>query len=155
MAIKKINKYFDKMKAESPYYFIIIILYPSFKRAYFLNKWKWWPQQWKYAKQYIETLFNDYINKKVDKEDEELIKLISNNLFSLTEGLFIYRVYYQYREYVKNNLSKCWIKNLTNFKLPVERIRNDIIPLITIIKTDLNKLKAYIIVAVKLTNKLN
>ena len=77
MAIKKINKYFDKIKAESPYYFIIVILYLSFKRAYFRNKWKWWLQQWKYAKRYIETLFNDYINEKIDKEDKELIKLIS------------------------------------------------------------------------------
>ena len=43
MAIKKINKYFNKMKAESPYYFTTVILYPSLKRAYFYNKWKWWP----------------------------------------------------------------------------------------------------------------
>jgi hypothetical protein len=44
---------------------------------------------------------------------------------------------------------------LTNFKPPVERIRNDIIPFITVIRTDLDELKAYIIVAVKLTGKLN
>ena len=37
----------------------------------------------------------------------------------------------------------------------IKRIRNNIILLITIIKRDLNKLKAYIIVAVKLTSKLN
>ena len=43
MAIKKINKYFNKMKAESPYYFAAVILYPSLKRAYFCNKWKRWP----------------------------------------------------------------------------------------------------------------
>jgi hypothetical protein len=40
MALQKINKYFDKMKAESPYYFAIVILYPSLKRAYFRDKWK-------------------------------------------------------------------------------------------------------------------
>jgi len=34
-------------------------------------------------------------------------------------------------------------------------IRNDVIPLITIIRTDFNKLKAYVIVAVKLTSELN
>ena len=28
-----------------------------------------------HAKQCMETLFNDYINKQVDKEDEELVKL--------------------------------------------------------------------------------
>ena len=43
MAIKKINKYFNKMKAESPYYFTTVSLYPSLKRAYFCNKWKQWP----------------------------------------------------------------------------------------------------------------
>ena len=37
----------------------------------------------------------------------------------------------------------------------VKRIRNNIIPLSTIIKIDLNKLKAYIIVAVKLTSELD
>ena len=40
MAIKKINKYFNKMKAESPYYFATVTFYPSLKRAYFYNKWK-------------------------------------------------------------------------------------------------------------------
>ena len=44
---------------------------------------------------------------------------------------------------------------MTDFKPPVKRIRNNVVPLITIIRTDLNKLKAYIIVAVKLTSKLN
>jgi hypothetical protein len=44
---------------------------------------------------------------------------------------------------------------LTDFKPPVERIRNNIIPLVTIIRMDLNELKAYIIIAVKLTGKLN
>jgi hypothetical protein len=39
-------------------------------------------------------------------------------------------------------------------KLLVKRIRNNIIPLIAI-RTNLNKLKAYIIVAVKLTSELN
>ena len=44
---------------------------------------------------------------------------------------------------------------MTDFKLLVERIRNDIILLITVVGMDLNKLKAYIIVAVKLTSELN
>ena len=44
---------------------------------------------------------------------------------------------------------------MTNFKPPVKRIRNNIIPLIAIIRADLDELKAYIIVAVKLTGKLN
>ena len=74
MAIKKINKYFNKMKAESPYYFTAVILYLSLKCAYFCNKWKQWPQQWKYTKRCIKTLFNDYINKQVDEENEELVK---------------------------------------------------------------------------------
>ena len=56
---------------------------------------------------------------------------------------------------IKSNLSKYWIKDLTNFKPPVKRIRNDIIPLIAIIRTDLSKLKACIIAAVKLTSELN
>ena len=34
-------------------------------------------------------------------------------------------------------------------------IRNDVVPLITVVRTDLNKLKAYVIVAVKLTSELN
>ena len=37
----------------------------------------------------------------------------------------------------------------------VKRIRNNIIPLIAVIRTDLNKLKAYIIVVVKLTGEFN
>ena len=81
--------------------------------------------------------------------------LISNNLFSLTKGLFIYKAYYQYREYIKGDLSKYWIKDLTDFKPPVKRIRNNVIPLTVIIATNLNKLKACVIVAVKLTSKLN
>jgi hypothetical protein len=40
MAIQKINKYFNKIKAESPYYFVIVIFYLSLKRAYFRDKWK-------------------------------------------------------------------------------------------------------------------
>ena len=44
---------------------------------------------------------------------------------------------------------------MTDFKLLVERIRNNIILLITIIRTDFNKLKACIVVAVKLTSNLN
>jgi len=44
---------------------------------------------------------------------------------------------------------------LTDFKLLVKRIRNNVILLIAIIKADLNKLKAYIIIAVKLTGELN
>ena len=44
---------------------------------------------------------------------------------------------------------------MTDFKLPVKRIRNDVVPLVAVIKTDLNKLKAYVIVAVKLTSKLD
>ena len=40
MALQKLNKYFNKIKLKSPYYFIAAILYPSLKRAYFRNKWK-------------------------------------------------------------------------------------------------------------------
>ena len=54
-----------------------------------------------------------------------------------------------------SNLSKYLIKNLTDFKPLIKRIRNDIVLLITIIRADLNKLKTYVIVAVKLTSKLN
>jgi len=42
MALQKLNKYFNKIKAKSLYYFIVVILYPSLKRVYFYNKWKWW-----------------------------------------------------------------------------------------------------------------
>jgi hypothetical protein len=44
---------------------------------------------------------------------------------------------------------------LTGFKPLVKRIRNNIILLIAVIKTDLNKLKACVIVVVKLTSELN
>ena len=80
--------------------------------------------------------------------------LINDNLFSLTESLFVYRVYCRYREYIKSNLSKYWIKDLTDFKPPVKRIRNNIVPLIAG-GIDLNKLKACIIVVVKLIGELN
>ena len=44
---------------------------------------------------------------------------------------------------------------MTDFKPPVERIRNDIVLFVAIFKTDFNKLKACVIVAVKLTSELN
>jgi len=44
---------------------------------------------------------------------------------------------------------------LTGFKPLVKRIRNDIVLLIAVIRTDLNKLKACVVVAVKLTGELN
>ena len=75
MAIQKMNKYFDKMKDESPYYFAAVILHPSLKRAYFRDKWKRWPQWWKHAERCMETIFTDHINDQEDKEDKELVKL--------------------------------------------------------------------------------
>jgi hypothetical protein len=69
--------------------------------------------------------------------------------------LFIYRAYSRYREDIKSNLSKCWIKDLTDFKPLGKRVRNNIIYLIAIISTDLNKLKACVIVVIKLTSELN
>jgi len=44
---------------------------------------------------------------------------------------------------------------LTDFKPPVKRIRNNVVLLITVFGTDLNELKAYIIVVVKLTGELD
>ena len=44
---------------------------------------------------------------------------------------------------------------MTSIKPLGKRIRNDIVYLITIIGIDLNKLKAYVIVAIKLTGELN
>ena len=81
--------------------------------------------------------------------------LINNNFFSLTKGLFTYKAYCWYRKYIKSNFSKYQIKDLTGFKPLVKRIQNNIIPLIAIVGTNFNKLKACIIVAVKLTGKLN
>jgi hypothetical protein len=43
---------------------------------------------------------------------------------------------------------------LTDFKPLVKRIRNDVVPLVAV-GTDLNELKACVIVAVKLTSELN
>ena len=43
---------------------------------------------------------------------------------------------------------------MTDFKLLVKRIRNNIV-LLAAIKTNFNKLKAYIIVVVKLTDEFN
>ena len=75
MALQKPNKYFDKMRLESPHYFIAVILHPSLKRAYFRDKWKRWPQWWKHAERCMETVFDDYINEQVDEEDEEVVEL--------------------------------------------------------------------------------
>ena len=44
---------------------------------------------------------------------------------------------------------------MTDFKLPVKGIRNNVVPLIAVVGTNLNKLKACVIVAVKLTSELN
>ena len=44
---------------------------------------------------------------------------------------------------------------MTDFKPLVKRIRNDVVPLVAVIGTDLNELKACVVVAVKLTSKLN
>ena len=81
--------------------------------------------------------------------------LISNNLFSLTKDLFIYRAYSQYREDIKSDLSKRQIEDLTDFKPLGKRVRNNIVYLIAIVSTDFNKLKACIIVAIKLTSEFN
>ena len=83
------------------------------------------------------------------------ITLISNNPFSLAKGSFIYRAHRRYREQIKGDLGKYWIKDLTDFKPPVKRIRNDVVPLVAVIRADLNKLKACVIVAVKLIGELN
>ena len=81
--------------------------------------------------------------------------LINNNPFSLVKGLFAYRAYYYYREYIKSNFNKYWVKGLTNFKPEIKRIGNNIILFIAVIGADFNKLKAYIIVIVKLAGELN
>ena len=44
---------------------------------------------------------------------------------------------------------------MTDFKSPVKRIKNVIIFLVAIDKTNLNKLKACVIITVKLTGELN
>ena len=44
---------------------------------------------------------------------------------------------------------------MTDFKSPVERIRNNIVSLIAIIRINLDELKACVIVVVKLIGKLN
>jgi hypothetical protein len=44
---------------------------------------------------------------------------------------------------------------LTNFKPLGKRVKNDIIYFIAIISTDFNELKAYIIIVIKFTGKLN
>ena len=83
------------------------------------------------------------------------ITLISNDLFGLTESSFACRAYRQYREHIESNLSKCWIKDSTDFKPLVERVRNDVVPLVAIVGTDLDELKACVVVAVKLTGELD
>jgi len=44
---------------------------------------------------------------------------------------------------------------LTDFKPPVERIRNDGVPLVAVVRTNLDELKACVVVAVKLTGELD
>jgi len=73
----------------------------------------------------------------------------------LTEDSFACRAYSWYREHIKSDLSKCWIEDLTNIEPPGKRVRNDIVYLVAIVGTDLNKLKACVIVAIKLTSELN
>ena len=44
---------------------------------------------------------------------------------------------------------------MTDFKPLVKRIRNNVVLLVAVVRTDLDKLKAYVVVAVKLTGELN
>jgi len=44
---------------------------------------------------------------------------------------------------------------LTNFKPLVKKTKNDVVPLAAVIKINFNKLKACVVVAVKLTSKFN
>ena len=44
---------------------------------------------------------------------------------------------------------------MTDFKPPSKRVRNDIVYLIAIVSTDLNELKACVVVAIKLSSELN
>ena len=47
------------------------------------------------------------------------------------------------------------LKDLINFKLLSNKVRNNIIYFIIIININFNKLKAYVIVVIKLTGKFN
>jgi len=44
---------------------------------------------------------------------------------------------------------------LIDFKLPVKRIRNNIVPLVAVIRVNFNEFKACVIVAVKFTGELD
>ena len=44
---------------------------------------------------------------------------------------------------------------MTDFKPPVKRIRNDVVPLVAVIRADLDELKACVVVAVKLIGELD
>ena len=72
MTIQKVNKYFDKFKTESPYYFAAVILHPSLKRAWFADKWRKWPMWVRHAEKSIETLFAEYLEAEDEEEAEEL-----------------------------------------------------------------------------------
>ena len=39
---------------------------------------------------------------------------------------------------------------MTDFKPPIERVRNDVVPLVAVIRADLDELKACVVVVVKL-----
>ena len=58
-------------------------------------------------------------------------------------------------ECIRSNFSKCWIKDLTDFKPPVERIKNNVIPLVAIVRTDFNEFKACVIIVIKLIGEFD
>ncbi len=73
----------------------------------------------------------------------------------MTKDLFAYKAYSWYKKYIKSNFSKHWIEDLTDFKPPSKRVKNDIIYFIAIISIDFNELKACVIVVIKLTGEFN
>lgn len=69
MGKQKLDQYWDKMTQETPIYFAATILNPTLKEAYFKDKWRKYPEWQKRAKQQMEKIFREYIEKG-DDEDE-------------------------------------------------------------------------------------
>jgi hypothetical protein len=70
MAIQKVNKYFDIMREDSPYYFAAVILHPELKKAYFQDKWRSWPGWIRSAVNSMDKLFNEYVEAETDDDDD-------------------------------------------------------------------------------------
>lgn len=82
MGKQKLDKYWDRMTTESPFYFAATILHPSLKLAYFKDKWRKFPDWQKRAEQSMEKFYKEYVTDAQVAESDVSYELSNRPLAS-------------------------------------------------------------------------